>query len=121
MPLPSSKKSILNLFPELKDGDTSFADFWRSWVISKKFVDDSRIFNEYLLSEGQRWDQIAQEVYGDRQLWWVIALFNEVEDPFDIYFQKDLSIARLTLSIPNEQNVSILLNEIRERRLEFEK
>jgi hypothetical protein len=120
MALPNSKTSILNLFPELKDGDTSFADFWRSWVISKEFSDDARIFDTYLMSEGERWDQIAENIYGDRELWWVIALFNEVEDPFDIYFQKDLSISRTTLKLPDQENVVRLIDEIRRRRLQFE-
>lgn len=35
--------------------------------------DGSLAFEEFVLVEGQRLDQVAQASYGDGKLWWVIA------------------------------------------------
>lgn len=111
----------MNLFPELKDGDVRFVDFWRSWVLTQEFKNDADIFDEYLLSAGDRWDSIAEEVFADRELWWIIPFFNDIEDPFSIYFQKDLSISLRSVKVPNSENVTRMLSEIRRRRIQFER
>ena len=36
---------------------------------------------EYVVGNGERLDQIAQRVYGDYRLWWVIALRNDIDYP----------------------------------------
>lgn len=38
-------------------------------------------------------DQIAYKYYGDENLWWVIAIFNDIVDPFnDLNNKKELII-----------------------------
>ena len=111
----------MNLFPELKYGDTTFADLWRSWFLTEEFKSDAEVFDEWLLTDGERWDTVAERVFGDRELWWTLPFFNEIEDPFSIYFQKDLSISLKTIKVPNEENVRRMLLEIRRRRIAFDK
>lgn len=39
-------------------------------------VTSNAMFRTYVLIEGERYDQLAHRLYGDPQLWWVLANLN---------------------------------------------
>jgi len=121
MALPNEKENFRNLFPDIVVDDIGMADFWRAWQLSDEFKSKVKIFDTYFVTDGDRWDTLAEEVYGDRRLWWVLALFNEIEDPFAIYFEDNIPTTVRTVKVIKESDVIIILNAIRTERLKFEK
>jgi hypothetical protein len=120
MPLPSDRNSYRNLFPDMKVDGIQMADFWRAWQIAVDFKDKVKEFDTYILRDGDRWDTIAQAFYGERKLWWILVLFNDIENPFEIYFDKTIKNVRKTVKLIKVNDVSKLTNEIRRKRLYFE-
>ena len=111
----------MNLFPIISIDGINIVDFWRAWQIADDFKNNSNNFDYLLVQENDRWDTLAEQVYGDRQLWWVLAIFNDIEDPFSIYFEKGVPQSINKIKYLNANTAGILLNKIREKRLEFEK
>jgi hypothetical protein len=120
MTLPSNRNSFRNLFPETKIDGIVMADLWRSWQVSQDFREKVKEFDTYVLQEGDRWDTLAQFFYGDRQLWWILVIFNEIENPFEIYFDKTIKNVMTTIKLIRPNDINILINEVRRKRLAFE-
>jgi hypothetical protein len=120
MTLPTNKNTFQNLFPTIKIDGIKIQDLWRAWSITTELKDKIKVFGTYLLGDGDRWDTIAEEVLGTRELWWVLLLFNNIEDPFSIYFDKTIPNVLKTIKIPREQDIGLILNEIRRIRLKLE-
>ena len=79
--------SQLRLFNLMLDEDrlTKFVNLYKSLNINSNELNDVSIFDTYHVEgEGSAWwDNIAYEVYGTPLLWWVVALFNDVTNPFE--------------------------------------
>jgi len=43
--------------------------------------DTNDLFADYIVEEGMTPEKIAEEVYGDPRYFWVVLLFNEIQDP----------------------------------------
>jgi hypothetical protein len=120
MPLPTNKESFRNLFPDITVGDVQMADLWRAWTITEELKNKIKVFDEYFIEENDRWDLIAEEVYGDRRLWWILVMFNNIEDPFSLYFEKGVTSSIKKIKIIKESDVAIILKAVRDKRLKFE-
>ena len=120
MTLPADKLTYTNLFPGLSIDGVSVLDIWRAWQISSELKDTIQTGGDYVISENDRWDTISEELYGKRDYWWLLALFNEVEDPFEIYFDQTITTIKRSIKIIKESDIPILINEIRRKRLQFE-
>jgi len=55
-------------------------------------------FHEVHLKEVNRLDALAYEYYGDAKFWWIIAIANDIKDPF--YLEQGE-----VLRIPSRKNV----------------
>ena len=119
--LPNNKKSIKNLYPDITIDGIKISDFWRAWQLTSEFLDNSDNYDYLIIQETDRWDTIAEQVYNDRQLWWTLPLMNSVEDPFSIYFNKNVPQGITKIKYLKASAVGLLLNKIREKRLQFEK
>lgn len=119
--LPSTKKTIMNLFPIITIDGIRMADFWMSWQITQEFKNIVNNFDYMLVQENDRWDTLAEQIYGDRQLWWILAIFNDIEDPFSIYFEKSIPNSIKKIKFIDNSTAGLLLNKIREKRLILEK
>ena len=78
--------SILKAFNVLKDGEdrvTQFLNIFKSLKLNTTEEVDLSFFDTYETENNDWWDNIAYAVYGSPHLWWVIALFNEVVNPFE--------------------------------------
>jgi len=120
MPLPKSKESFRNLFPDIVVDDIKMADLWRAWQLSDEFKKKVKVYDTFFVEENDRWDTIAEDVYDDRRLWWVLVLFNEIEDPFSIYFEKNIPNAIKKIKIITAGDVAIILKAIRDKRIKLE-
>ena len=121
MSLPNSKLNIRNLFPVTKIGSREYADFWNAYKITNEFKSQTGQFDTYEVSDLERWDIIAQQIYDDRELWWIIPLFNDIEDPFAIYFDRYVPSSIKELKILKKERLPLVLTDIREKLLEAER
>lgn len=77
--------SFIRLFNILLDDDqeTKFMNIFRSYLYNEGIGSDVSFFNSYEVSNGEFWDNISYNLYGTPFLWWVIALLNNVTNPFE--------------------------------------
>ena len=80
-----SNTSQLKLFPIFLDSDreTKFLNLFRSYKLNEDVQTDVVFFGSYEVSNDEFWDDIAFNLYGVPQLWWVIALINNVVNPYE--------------------------------------
>lgn len=76
--------SQLKLFDILKDiEDNEFLlNIFKSYTISDN-VNASVHFELHEIDNNEWWDDISFKYYGTPNLWWVIALMNDVINPFE--------------------------------------
>jgi predicted hydrolase (HD superfamily) len=78
--------SFMNLFKNIvydKDVNPNLSlDIWDAYVISPFYKDQLRYFQLHKISAGDTWVSLARRYYNDERLWWIIPLFNDIEDPF---------------------------------------
>lgn len=75
--------SQLKLFNLLQDinGDILFNVF-NAYQLSSEVIDSS-FFEVYEIENDDWWDNISFRFYGTSYLWWVIALTNNIHNPFE--------------------------------------
>jgi hypothetical protein len=83
--LPST--SQLRLFNIMLDEDqsTKFLNLFKTLKVNDEILNDISLFSTYHV-EGESqafWDNISYDLYGTPLLWWVVALFNDVVNPFE--------------------------------------
>ena len=120
MAIPNDKKTYKNLFPTISIDGIKLQDLWRAWQITTEIKDKIKVFGIYMLSEGERWDTISETLYGTRDYWWILIIFNNIENPFSIYFENTIPESIKTIKVPQEQDIGIILNEIRRIRLQMD-
>lgn len=78
--------SFMNLFKEVvydKTKNPNFSlDIWDSYVVNPFNKREMRFFLLHRVERGQTWVKLARTYYDDERLWWIIPLFNDIEDPF---------------------------------------
>jgi len=98
--------SFMNLFQEIvydKDQNPNPSlDIWDSYVINPFNKREMRFFLLHKVESGQTWVSLARRYYDDERLWWVIPLFNDLEDPFVTMEQtiEDAGITQLQILKP---------------------
>ncbi len=100
-------KSIINLFGEITYNDVSALNIFSKYKLFDKYKSNIQYYFEYTILENDRWDIISQKFYGTFELWWLIALFNNVINPFEKMMVGE------TLKIIQPQHLSELLLAIR--------
>jgi hypothetical protein len=77
--------SFLRLFNTLLDEDreTKFLNIFRSYVTNEDISSDISFFETYEVSNGEYWDNVSYNLYETPYLWWVIALLNNISNPFE--------------------------------------
>jgi hypothetical protein len=121
MALPSSNFSIENMLPNIKINGNIQIDYWNSWRVAQDYINDSRILDNYVVEEGVSWYDLSEAVYDERELWWVIPLFNEIENPFLMFTASSLNIKQKKLKVLKPEHLNQFLNEIRSFRLDKER
>lgn len=80
--------SFINLFNAIVyDKETipnTSLDIWDSYIIKSEIKDFLTNFQVHNVSVGDTWVGLARKYYGDERLWWIIPLFNNIENPFII-------------------------------------
>lgn len=76
--------SLLRVFQVVEDDDkTQFVNFFRSYNVSPSVLTNSFMFEFYTVDSSDFIDNIAAKFYGTSSLWWVVAAFNEITNPYE--------------------------------------
>ena len=68
----------------LQDSDgTKYLNIWKSFTLNEDVTDDTVFYETYEVSNEDWWDNIAYYYYESPGLWWIIALMNDVINPFE--------------------------------------
>ncbi len=62
------------------DRNVKLTNILRRFIIPSKFTDDSQVYYEYDIQEGDRPDTIAEKYYGDSNYAWLVLHFTEIKD-----------------------------------------
>lgn len=76
---------LFNILLDEVDRETQFVNLFKSFRINQDLMTDIMFFDTYEVEgEGQAWwDNISFDVYGTPFLWWMVALFNDIVNPFE--------------------------------------
>jgi|LakMenEpi03Aug12_release.lakeMendotaPanAssembly.Ray.scaffolds.fasta_scaffold585005_2 hypothetical protein len=87
----SATGTNFNRFVYMKPGNKDLPYDWRLNFNNVKIDSTTFIINQEKFVN--RPDAIAYDVYGNAKYWWIIALFNEIQDPFiEFYKGRELKI-----------------------------
>ena len=103
-----SSVSSLKLYPIFLDNDreTKFLNLFRSYRLNEQVISDVVFYDSYEVSNNEYWDDIAFNLYGIPQLWWVVALINNVVNPFEELNDGD------TLKVLKQNYIYTLMNDL---------
>ena len=108
--------SFMNLFKEIvydKSQNPNFSlDIWDSYVINPFNKGEMKFFLLHRVEAGQTWVKLSRTYYDDERLWWILPLFNDIEDPF-IALDTELSergIIELQVLKPQYVNQLLLIS-----------
>jgi hypothetical protein len=85
MAIPDNRNSSGNLFNETQIDGIFLMDIWESYKLGNEIIEEDQLFIEHKVRQYERWYDLAETYYDDRNLWWIILLTNRVEDPFSLY------------------------------------
>jgi hypothetical protein len=74
--------SYLSNYPSiqyvLKNKEYSLKDIFRRVAFSSKDLNNPKIFSDYYVVDGETFEQISQNVYGEVDLFWILILANNI-------------------------------------------
>ena len=85
---------------------SKFLNIFRSYRLNEDVISDVVFYDTYEVSNDEYWDDIAFSIYGIPQLWWVVALINNVVNPFEELEEGD------TLKVLKETYMYTLINDL---------
>jgi len=76
--------SMLRAFPVMEDEDkVQLLNIFRPYTISALSKENPYLFEYYQVEENDFLDTIAYKFYGNSALWWVVADFNDITNPYE--------------------------------------
>lgn len=77
--------SNLRLYPVVQDTSNRllYLNIFRSYSISDDVYYDESLFDYYTVTEDDWLDNISALHYNTPYLWWVVALFNKIDNPYE--------------------------------------
>jgi len=79
-----SNVSQLKLFNILQDEDgTKLQNIWRSYSLNETITEETIFYQLYEMQDQDWWENISYQFYGTPNLWWVLCIMNNVENPFE--------------------------------------
>jgi hypothetical protein len=78
-----SNLTELNLFPIMVDNNEYFLNIFRTYIINENVQNSILYYLTYEVSDTDWLDSISQQYYDTPYLWWVVALMNNINNPFE--------------------------------------
>ena len=100
--------SFLRMFNILDDDGIKFLNIFRSYAINDSVKNDIVFYDTYEIDNKDFWENIADKVHDNINLWWVVCLINNIINPFEeLEDGKNIKILR-------NYYVSYLMREMRD-------
>ena len=100
--------SFLRMFNILDDDGIKFLNIFRSYAINDSVKNDIVFYDTYEIDNKDFWENIADKVHDNINLWWVVCLINNVINPFEeLEDGKNIKILR-------NYYISYLMREMRD-------
>jgi len=79
-----SNTSLLNQFDILKDENGEYLfNIWKNYKITDDIKENEDNISMYDVPHESFWENIAYNLYENENLWWLIAMTNDVVNPFE--------------------------------------
>jgi hypothetical protein len=77
--------SNLRLYPVVQDTSNRmlYLNIFRSYNVSDEVYNNESLFDYYTVIEDDWLENISSIHYNTPYLWWVVALFNKIDNPFE--------------------------------------
>jgi hypothetical protein len=118
--IPTDKTSVSNLFVPIQVDNMDILDFWTSWQLSTDILKSIKGEGEILVDDDDSWHSISEQLYGTREYWWVLAIFNNVDDPFSLFFDSSTTISKKRINVIRLEEITTITREVRRIRLKKE-
>lgn len=89
----------------------TIANIFNSLTVRGSFLDDYQNYEVYEIEQKDTWEGISYNTYGSVNLWWLLCLVNEIQDPFE-QLEVGKRIKLIKASVVNE-----VLYQIEKERL----
>jgi hypothetical protein len=85
-----SNNSFFSYFPTIQIAGVDVRELTKQFKINvEKYSDDKTVFITYQVEDGDRPEDVAQKLYKDPQLFWIVLLSNTTKDYFYDWAMKD--------------------------------
>ena len=74
--------SFPKTFQDFGNNPTIVTDIFRRSSVVKGVIGSADFYTNYSISDGQRPEDVANEIYKSPVLHWVVLIYNEIHDPF---------------------------------------
>lgn len=78
----SSQLKLFKIGNEISN-NTKYLNIFRSYILNKSNLNKSSFYDLYEVDNDDWLDTIAFKVYGSPALWWIIAIVNNISNPFE--------------------------------------
>lgn len=90
----SSQLKLFSIVNELSS-NTKYLNIFRSYILNRSNLNNDSFYNLYEVDNDDWLDTISFRVYQTPNLWWVIAIVNNISNPFEeLYPGKILRILK---------------------------
>lgn len=90
----SSQLKLFSVVNELSS-NTKYLNIFRSYILNRSNLNNDSFYNLYEVDNDDWLDTISFRVYQTPNLWWVIAIVNNISNPFEeLYPGKILRILK---------------------------
>lgn len=92
--------SLSQLFVTVEyDDEQQIMDIWSAYEVVARYKGKAKYYYERVMPDNMTLEELSYDLYETPTLWWLIALFNDIVDPFTA-LSKD--------SVGNEQVLKII-------------
>lgn len=98
-----SDKSFQLKFSNLQPVKTTVKNLFEQYRVLEKYKRDAASFIRYKIQDKERLDNISYKFYNTVDFWWIIAIFNDIKNPFFELPLTDEQLITLSKRLANEE------------------
>lgn len=70
------------LFPEVVIDGITYKNLFNKYQVNRRYIQDVTYYYEYIVQDTDRPDILAYQLFGNAKWWWLVLLFNDIDDPY---------------------------------------
>jgi len=76
----ASSKAIASILGTGTYNGELVTNIWK--VVNTSKYSSINFYDEYIITDYDRWDTVSNKFYDTPALWWILANYNKIKDPF---------------------------------------